>query len=221
MTIKALLVDLDGTLIDTAPDLIESLQLLLEQHGRQRIPYDIARPSVPNGSHAIVRAGFGNGLNQQQLDSLRDELWAIYEQQLYANPQFFAGLAEAIEEWESRGNPWGVVTNKPAQFTRPLLQHTGVLARIKTLVCGDSLPKRKPDPMPLLHAASELNLRPDECVYLGDDERDVIACRAAGMPCIVAAYDYLPAGTDPAQWGADAIIRQPSQLLDAIASLNI
>ncbi len=216
---KALLLDLDGTLIDTAVDLIESLQILLERHGHQRINYALARPSVPNGSAAIVKVGFSDITDADKLENLRLELLDIYQQQLTQNPNLFDGLNKALQAWESTGKPWGIVTNKPRFLTEPLLQHIRIDQRIAVLICGDDLEHRKPHPLPLIHAAKQLNLRPEECVYLGDDQRDVIACHAAKMPVLVAAYDYIPADEDPAQWNADGLVGHPSQLLEKINNI--
>lgn len=234
---KALLLDLDGTLIDTAIDLIESLQILLQRHGRERVAYELARPAVPNGSAAIVRTGFpdlaqaadialrSTDVTQSKtpeatkLESLRLELLDIYRQQLTEHPGLFAGLDDALKAWESTGRPWGIVTNKPRFLTEPLLQHVCIDQRIAILVCGDDLEQRKPDPLPLLHAAEKLGLAPQDCVYLGDDLRDVAACRAANMPVLVAAYDYIPPGENPAQWNADGLVKHPSELLEKITAI--
>lgn len=216
---KALLLDLDGTLIDTAIDLVESLQILLLRHGRKRITYDIARPAVPNGSAAIVRTGFGDIEDADEFEKLRLELLDIYQQQLTQNPDLFAGLDEALQTWEATGKPWGIVTNKPRFLTEPLLQHIRIDRRIAVLVCGDDLEQRKPHPLPLIHAAEQLGLAPQNCVYLGDDQRDVIACRAANMPVLVAAYDYIPAGENPTDWHADGLVEHPSELLEKINTI--
>lgn len=219
---KALLLDLDGTLIDTAVDLVESLQILLQGHGRARVDYSLARPAVPNGSAAIVKIGFGDldtSADADKLEQLRLELLDIYQQQLTQNPDLFAGLDEALQAWEATGKPWGIVTNKPRFLTEPLLQHIRIDRRIAVLVCGDDLEQRKPHPLPLLHAAEQLGLDPQDCVYLGDDQRDVVACRAANMPVLVAAYDYIPAGEDPVQWHADGLVEHPSQLLEKIDAI--
>lgn len=216
---KALLLDLDGTLIDTAIDLVGSLQILLTRHGRERIAYDIARPAVPNGSAAIVRTGFGDIEDADEFEKLRLELLDIYQQQLTQNPDLFAGLDEALQTWEATGKPWGIVTNKPRFLTEPLLQHIRIDRRIAVLVCGDDLEQRKPHPLPLIHAAEQLGLAPQNCVYLGDDQRDVIACRAANMPVLVAAYDYIPAGEDPTDWHADGLVEHPSELLEKINTI--
>ena len=217
--IKALLLDLDGTLIDTAIDLVESLQMLLERHGRKRIDYDLARPAVPNGSAAIVKAGFGDLHDNEKLENLRVELLDIYQEQLKRNPKLFDGLNKPLRDWESSGKPWGIVTNKPRFLTEPLLAITGIDSRIAILVCGDDLAQRKPHPLPLEYAADQLSLTPQECVYLGDDQRDVIACRAAGMPVLVAAYDYIPDGEDPTQWNADELVAHPSELLAKVSAI--
>lgn len=216
---KALLIDLDGTLIDTAIDLVESLQILLARHGRERIDYSLARPAVPNGSAAIVKVGFSDIEDTDEFEKLRLELLEIYQQQLTQNPDLFEGLDEVLQAWEATGKPWGIVTNKPRFLTEPLLQHAGINKRIKILVCGDDLAQRKPHSLPLTHAAEQLGLAPQDCIYLGDDQRDVVACRAAQMPVLVAAYDYIPAGESPADWNADGLVEHPSELLEKINSI--
>lgn len=219
MPTKTLLLDLDGTLIDTAIDLVESLQILLERHGRQRIDYDLARPAVPNGSAALVKVGFADIEDTEAFEALRLELLEIYQEQLKQNPKLFDGLDGALKQWEATNKPWGIVTNKPRFLTEPLLDIAGITPRIAVLVCGDDLEQRKPHPLPLLHAADQLDLSPRDCIYLGDDQRDVVACRAANMPILVAAYDYIPAGENPANWHADGLVEQPSQLMEKIAAI--
>ncbi|PIE36421.1 MAG: phosphoglycolate phosphatase [Gammaproteobacteria bacterium] len=220
MDAKLLLLDLDGTLMDTAIDLVESVQILRQRHGRPRLPWATLRPAVPEGSAALVQAGFADIQQPDTLETLREELLAIYQQQLSHNPVIFDGLDGALQQWEASGKPWGIVTNKPRFLTEPLLQTIRIDQRIAVLVCGDDLPHCKPQPQPLLHAAAQLGIAAEHCVYLGDDRRDVIACRAANMPVLVAAYDYLPAGEDPADWDADGLLEQPAQLLAAIARIQ-
>lgn len=219
MDAQALLLDLDGTLIDTAIDLIESLQILRQRHGLSRMDYDTTRPAVPNGSAALIHAGFPDEKSKHIKEALRLELLTIYQVQMLEHPDLFDGLDQALKNWEATGKPWGIVTNKPRFLTEPLLRHIGIEQRIDVLICGDDLPERKPQPLPLLEAAKQLKLKPEQCVYLGDDARDVIACRAANMPIITAAYDWLPEGENPENWNADKLIRHPSELLNAIAAI--
>lgn len=221
MDAQALLLDLDGTLIDTAIDLVESLQILRQRHGLSRINYNDARPAVPNGSAALIKAGFPDETSEQIKEALRLELLTIYQVQMLEHPDLFDGLDQALQDWEATGKPWGIVTNKPRFLTEPLLQHIRIQQRIDVLICGDDLAERKPKPLPLLAAAKQLNLKPEQCVYLGDDARDVIACRAANMPVITAAYDWLPEGENPKDWNADKLIHHPAELLNAIAEINL
>ena len=219
MIINALLFDLDGTLVDTAPDLVESVQLLLQRHGRERLDYADIRPSVPHGALALVKAGFADLDCPRTLDSLRLELFDIYDRQLLNQPVMFDGLNQQIEQWENTHRPWGIVTNKPTRFASVMLRHLGLDTRISVLVCGDTLDTRKPDPAPLEHAARQLALPAQQCLYIGDDYRDALACRRAHMPCLVAAYDFIPEAQDPATWNADGVIRATSELMAGVNAL--
>ncbi|MGM0563436.1 MAG: HAD family hydrolase [Pseudomonadota bacterium] len=219
---KALLFDLDGTLADTAGDLIEATQRVLDDRGLPRRPFGELRPQVPNGSMALVAAAMGEHFpdDESAANELRDRLWQHYQQALYENPALYPGLMDIIEQWEARGLPWGVVTNKPDRFAEPLLEALGLSERLAVWLGGDSLPVKKPDPAPLIEAASRLGLPTADCVYVGDDRRDAEASLAAGMPCLVAAWDFIPEGEDPATWGTRGIVHDTRQLLDAIDDLN-
>lgn len=210
--IKAVLFDLDGTFIQTAIDLIDTLQNMQAKHGVAPTPFDELRPAVPMGSVAMINAAFPNASDEEK-DTLKDELLTTYANNLHNNPVFYDGIEVVINACERAGIKWGIVTNKPRFLTEPLLRHAHIEQHLSVLVCGDDLEKRKPHPMPLEHAAKQLNLNTNECVYIGDDERDVTASHAAGMLCLVAAYDtmYTP-DHPPHSWGGDGILDTPESL---------
>ncbi|EDY87690.1 phosphoglycolate phosphatase, bacterial [gamma proteobacterium HTCC5015] len=221
--VKALLFDLDGTLADTAADLIEATLRTMDDFGIARTHPSQLRPAVPNGSMALVEQAYGEGfamLSDEQKETLRETLWQHYQNALYDNPTLYRGLAEAIDVWEQRGLPWGIVTNKPSRFAEPLLGALGLTERVSVWLGGDSLPRKKPFPDPLIEAARRLDLEPQACVYVGDDRRDVEASQAAHMPCIVAAWDFIPPGEDPHHWGANAVVENTGDLIAAIDAIR-
>jgi len=212
-SIRAVLFDLDGTLLDTAPDLIRVLNQVRVEQGREPLPYAVARTQVSHGSSGLIRLGFPD-LSGDALESLRLRLLDLYAQQLAVGTQLFDGCRRVLDTLRERGLPWGIVTNKPAFLTDPLLTELGLDAEAGCVVSGDTLPERKPHPAPLLLAASRLGIPPVECVYVGDAERDVQASRAAGMPVLVARYGYLGPADDPESWAPDAHIESPLQIID-------
>jgi N-acetyl-D-muramate 6-phosphate phosphatase len=211
--IRAVLFDLDGTLIDTAPDMIAALNRLLAENGREPLPYDLARTQVSHGSSGLVRLGFPELTDAARFEVLRQRYLDIYFDAVVRDTCLFAGFDAVLATIEARGAPWGIVTNKPEFLTRPLLQALSLDGRAGCVVAGDTLPQRKPHPAPLLHAAAALGLPPAACVYVGDAERDVQAARAAGMPVLLASYGYLGPDDDTAAWAADASLAAPSELL--------
>lgn len=219
MSRLAVLLDLDGTLVDTAPDLCAVLNAILARHGRPALPYAIARNEVSNGAVGMLRAAFPATSAAADLEDLRLEFLEIYLQSVCIKSSIFNGLEEILTQLEKSNRPWGVVTNKPHAMTEPLLAAVGLTGRASCVVSGDRLPERKPHPAPLRLAASELGLEPAECVYVGDAPRDIQAGQAAGMATIAAAYGYIRPGEDPHHWGADAVIRRPIDLLRACESL--
>jgi N-acetyl-D-muramate 6-phosphate phosphatase len=211
--IRGVLFDLDGTLLDTAPDLIRVLNQVRVEQGREPLPYDLARTQVSHGSSGLIRLGFPD-MDGEPLEQLRLRLLDLYSQQLSIDTAPFAGCEPLLTEIEARAMPWGIVTNKPGFLTAPLLASLGLDARAGCVVSGDTLPQRKPHPAPLLLAASQLALPPEQCLYIGDAERDVQSARAAGMPVLVARYGYLGPADDPDGWNADALIDAPLEILD-------
>ena len=209
----AVLFDLDGTLLDTAPDLVRVLNQLRIEQGREPLPYATARAQVSHGSTGLVRLGFPDAGADLQ-ERLRRRLLDLYSQRLAEGTQLFDGCRQVLHTLVARRLAWGIVTNKPAFLTDPLLAQLGLAAEAGCVVSGDTLPQRKPHPAPLLLAASQLSLPATSCLYVGDAERDVQAASAADMPVLVARYGYLGPDDDPHLWAPDAMIDRPPQILD-------
>ncbi len=212
-SIRAVLFDLDGTLLDTAPDLIRVLNQVRREQGREALPYAEVRTQVSHGSSGLIRLGFPD-LSGQALETLRLRLLELYGQQLAVGSQLFEGCRQVLDTLVARELAWGIVTNKPGFLTEPLLAELGLAAEAGCVVSGDTLPERKPHPAPLLLAAARLSIPAGQCLYVGDAERDVQAARAAGMPVLVARYGYLGPADDPEGWQSDALIDTPVQIID-------
>jgi 2-phosphoglycolate phosphatase len=212
MRFTALLLDLDGTLLDTAPDMTGALNRLRVEEGLAALPFDTLRPQVSHGAAALVRLGFG-APGAEEFERLRRRFLAHYAEGLAGSTQLFPGCEALLAALEARGIPWGIVTNKPGYLTTPLLATLGLLGRAACVVAGDTLAERKPHPLPLLHAAGLIGHPPATCVYAGDAERDIVAGRAAGMHTVAVRYGYLAEGEDPAAWRPDAVVSAPGELL--------
>lgn len=208
---SALLLDLDGTLLDTAPDMGAALNRLRIEHGRPALPQDRIRPNVSHGAARLVKLGFPEA-DAQEFERLRSRFLELYAQNLAEHSCLFPGLDPLLAGLERRGTPWGIVTNKPGWLTDPLLTSLGIDRRASCVVSGDTVAERKPHPLPLLHAATLIGVEPARCVYVGDAERDIQAGRAAGMFTVVAAYGYIGDADDPSSWQADAIAREPAEI---------
>jgi len=218
--IKAVLFDLDGTLLDTARDFDDALNKLRAEEKLPAIPYETIRAQVSHGGHALVRLGFGV-LEPDAHETMRMRLLNIYRKQLAKHTRLFAGGDEMLEAIEQRGLAWGIVTNKPGWLTDPLLVEVGLNSRARAVVSGDTLPERKPHPMPLLHAAASMGVKPGECVYVGDAERDMQAAQAAGMYALIAGFGYLGENDRADAWYSHGWLNAPLDLLgwlDARAS---
>jgi len=220
MTHRAILFDLDGTLVDTAPDLAAALNVMLVADGHAALPFGQIRPWVSWGALRLIRLGYGDALDADQVTTLRQRFLACYEACLCRDSRLFPGIAEALTAIEAAGLPWGIVTNKPGWLTEPLLAALGLGDRAGTVISGDTLPYAKPHPMPLLHAARELRVPAGHCVYVGDNVRDIEAGRAAGMYTIAAAWGYIPDDDDPAAWQADRLLVEPRALTPLIRELG-
>jgi 2-phosphoglycolate phosphatase len=208
-----LLFDLDGTLIDSAPDLAGAANDLRIARGLGPLPYEDLRPMVGSGARGMVGVAFGIVPGDSGFEGLRDEFLRRYEARMTIETRFFKAVVPLLDELDRSGRRWGVVTNKAARFTEPIARHFGLDRRASALVAGDSTPHSKPHPAPLLEAARRMAVEPQDCVYIGDDLRDVLAGRAAGMATVAAAWGYLGNGPGVAEWGADAIIESPMDLL--------
>jgi len=215
------LFDLDGTLADTAPDLGGALNRVRVEEGLAPLPLAATRPVTSQGVRGLLRVGFDITPEDGRYPGLSERVLAHYAAHICEETRIFDGLEQVLHELESRGIRWGIVTNKHSRFTVPLVRALGYETRAACVVSGDSAARPKPHPDTLLHACGLVSLAPTDCVYVGDDERDVQAGRAAGMPTIVAAWGYLGQGTPPEAWGADSIVSTPDSLLDALAALPV
>jgi len=209
----AVLFDLDGTLADTAPDLGYALNQQRIARGMPELPIESVRAHASSGARGLLKAGFNIGPDDDGYEAMRDEFLEVYEKNLARSSDLFPGVASLLAQIEQHNMPWGIVTNKAERFTFPLLRALGLLERSGVVVCGDTTPHPKPHPAPMHAAADKLGMAATDCLYVGDDERDVQAGRAAGMPVIVARYGYLGNGRPPESWGADGYIDSPMELL--------
>lgn len=214
MKAGCVLFDLDGTLVDTAPDLANALNQALANHGKPPLPFKEVRPSVSLGGAAMLQLGFGVRETDPGFAALRDEFLGIYRNSLADHSRLFPGMEQTLAAIEDRGLPWGVVTNKPGWLTNPLMRRLELDERTRCIVSGDTLERRKPHPDPLLHACKMLRRAPEESLYVGDARRDIEAGRSAGTMTLVAAYGYLDSGDDPQRWEADGLIDNPQEVLD-------
>lgn len=209
----AVLFDLDGTLVDSAPDLAAAANEQRAAHGLPALPFERLRPRVGSGARGMVGAAFGLAPGDAGYEALRDDFLARYERRLLRETALFARVAPVLDRLEALELPWGIVTNKALRYAEPLVQGLELHLRSAVLVGGDSTPHTKPHPAPLLEAARRLGLAAQRCVYVGDDPRDIRAGRAAGMATLAAAWGYLGDGEPIADWGADAVIEEPASLL--------
>jgi N-acetyl-D-muramate 6-phosphate phosphatase len=211
--LRGVLFDLDGTLLDTAPDMAAALNRLRISEGLAALPYLQIRPLVSHGAPRLLRLAFGEP-DAERHESLRQRFLDFYRAALAVHTRLFDGFEAVLSAIERSGLRWGIVTNKPGWLAAPLVAEVGLAERCACLVAGDTLAERKPHPLPLLHAAGLLGLEPRECAYVGDAERDVQAARNAGMIPLVAGFGYLGDGDDPAAWRADAVFARPEDLVD-------
>ena len=211
----AVLFDLDGTLVDTAPDLVGVLRDMQLTHDREPVPYDLARSNVSNGAIGLLRIGFPE-IEHAYMSPMHVEFLERYEQRVCEESRLFDAMPELLDELDEKPVPWGIVTNKPAGVTRLLLDALGLLSRTACTVAGDTLTERKPHPAPLLHACELAGMEPSRTVYVGDALRDVEAGKAAGMGTIGAAYGYVPADDDPMAWGADSLASDSAEAANLV-----
>jgi phosphoglycolate phosphatase len=206
------LFDMDGTLLDTAPDMVGALNALRAEQDLAPLPHETVRCAVSHGAARVVKTGFPDA-GAERLAALQRRFLEIYRGALSGGTRLFPGMEQVLNTLAGRHLMSGIVTNKAAWLTDPLLEQLGLRARFACVVSGDTLPTRKPDPQPLLHAAKLAGVEPGECIYVGDAERDVQAAHAAGMPALVANYGYLRADEDSKAWGADGYLARALDLL--------
>ena len=212
----AVLFDLDGTLIDSAPDIAGTANDMLAARGLLPVPYGSLRPHAGSGARGMLGATFGCTPGQESYEPLREEFYLRYEARMLQLTTVFDAIGGLLDVLTQRKLPWGIVTNKSLRFAEPQARALGLLPRARVLVGGDSTPHTKPHPGSLLEAARRLGLQPGECVYVGDDLRDMQAARAAGMTAWAAAWGYLGPQAVVAQWGADIVLTHPIALLQSL-----
>jgi phosphoglycolate phosphatase len=208
--------DLDGTLADTAPDLVAATNQLLIARNLAPKPYELLRPHASAGARGLLHGAFGITPEHPDFIDLRDEFYLNYEKALLVHSKLFDGMDDLLKAMEEANLPWGIVTNKSERFTNPLTNLMGLRERAVSTVSGDTTPHAKPHPEPILHAARIANIDPTKSIYVGDDIRDVIAGKAAGMLTVAAAYGYCGCKEPPEVWGADYLIYHPLDLLEII-----
>ena len=211
--IKTVLFDLDGTLIDTAPDMAAALETLCQEEKQPVLAYEQVRPVVSNGSVALINLAFGDIVEDDRLTHLKQRYLEIYQENICIESTPFKGIETVLGHIEDNGLNWGVVTNKPGWLTLPLMSKLQLAQRAATIVSGDTTKNSKPHPEPMNHACNEANSEAHECIYIGDARRDIEAGNNAGMKTVVANYGYIATGEDVTTWGADAIINAPEDIL--------
>jgi 2-phosphoglycolate phosphatase len=210
---RAVLFDFDGTFADTAPDLAAAVNAMRTARGLQPLAAAAVRPYASMGARGLLRIGFDLTPEQREYIPMRDEFLDLYGRAVCVHTRLFPGMAELLAQFVARAIAWGIVTNKSSRFTTRLVAELGVSPAC--VICGDSTAHLKPHPAPLLAAAAQLDLPPADCVYVGDDLRDIQAARAAGMRCVAVQYGYHgPDNPGPATWNADAVISHPAELLE-------
>jgi N-acetyl-D-muramate 6-phosphate phosphatase len=216
LSVRAVLFDLDGTLIDSAPDLAGAGNDMREARGLPRLPLEHFRPMVGSGARGMLGRALDVQPGHPEFETLRDEFLQRYEARMTRETQVFTAMRPVLDRLHRERRPWGIVTNKATRFSEPLVRALGLLDEAATLVCGDTTPHAKPHPAPLLEAARRLGMDANQCVYVGDDLRDVQAGRAAGMLTVAAAWGYLGEGEAIEAWGAHHVIDSPGALLQLL-----
>lgn len=215
--LSCVLFDLDGTLVDTAPDLIACLNTAIGSHGYPAVEVDRFKPFISYGAAAMIEhaAADASAVTKQQI---LDDMLSAYQRDIAVDSRLFEGLDELLSYVENRGLKWGIVTNKRQRFTFALLQALHLEERAACIVCGDTTPTCKPAPEPMFAACKQAQVLPEECVYIGDAEHDIVAGNTANMTTLVALYGYLKIDDQPQNWGADGVIEAPGQLLPWLKS---
>lgn len=216
MSFSAVLFDLDGTLVDTAPDLAFALNSLLVEQGQEPLAYEDIRPAASHGSIALLKLGFNLSPEDDNFKSLQQRFIELYQDNIDRETALFEGMEEVITKLEANNISWGIITNKPAFLTDPLVAKLGLVDRAACVVSGDTTAHSKPHPAPMLHACDLINHDPHDCLYIGDAQRDIEAGKNAHMKTITARWGYLSEHDKPENWQADAIIDHPSEILQWI-----
>lgn len=214
--VRAVLFDLDGTLLDSAPDLAAAANVVRHNAGLEDLPWQQYRPFVGTGARGMLRIALNLHPEMPEFIECRDAFFQAYESLLMQHSGLFGGVAEMIQALERQGLLWGIVTNKSERFALRIVEQDLTLGRAAVVVCGDTTPYSKPHPAPLLHACEQLKIAPERVIYVGDDERDVQAAHAAGMRAVAADYGYLGGADDTAAWNPDAAIKKPLELLNLL-----
>jgi phosphoglycolate phosphatase len=211
-----ILFDFDGTLADTAPDLAAAANKQRQRRGLEPVPYEALRPLASQGARGLLRAALALQPGDPEFEATRAQFLEDYAASSTVHSRLFPGISELLDALRQAGHAWGIVTNKVTYLALPIVEHLGLAQHAAVVVCGDTAPRSKPHPDPLLHAARAAGFEPADCIYVGDDLRDMQAARAAGMPAVAAAYGYLGGDADVTLWEADATAASPQELLEVI-----
>lgn len=214
---QIILFDLDGTLLDTAPDLAYALNQVRQKHQLPELPFTIIRPVVSHGMRALLKLGLDIDENHENFNTMLEECLSVYQMHATNATRLFPGMEIVLQHLDDQRVPWGIVTNKPSRFTFDILKNLDLETRAACVVCGDTLAKSKPDPEPILHACQLLQRQARDCVFVGDSSVDVKASKAAGTTSLVALYGYIGANEDPFDWKADGYVREPIEIIDWLA----
>ena len=213
-TINCVLFDLDGTLLDTAPDMTNALNLLLEEEGKAPLSNAFCRDYVSHGSIAMVTLGFGDQQSKDEFEQRRMRFLDLYEENLCVDTKLFNGMDKTLSFLEEHNYKWGIVTNKPEFLTIPLLKELTLFDRARCVISGDTIKERKPDPAPMYLAANQCDCLVTDCIYVGDAERDIEAGNRANMKTLLASYGYIDESQSPIEWGANGIVENPLEILE-------
>lgn len=220
MMLKYILFDLDGTLVDTAPDLANSLNAVRQEQGLEPLPLTTIRPTVSLGGNAMIKLAFGLEENDAGFEEIRSAFLQHYYENIVNESVLFEDMELVLKHIEDNKLPWGIVTNKSEWLTTPLVDEMGLNKRAACVVCGDTTEHRKPHPAPMLYACQQMNAQPESTIYIGDAERDIEAGRRAGTKTLAALYGYIEAENDPKTWQADGYVNSPIEIIDALANIN-
>jgi phosphoglycolate phosphatase len=212
--LRGVLFDLDGTLLDTAPDLAWACNTAVAEAGFRPLPAEALRPFVSGGATAMLRASLARDNGEVTIEPILQRMLALYEANIAVHTRLFEGMADVLDELERRGMAWGIVTNKLTRFTEPLLHRLDLARRPGCVISGDTCAESKPHPLPILEACRRIDRAPRDCVYIGDARRDIEAGHNAGMLTLAALYGYVPTDDPAEDWGAHGLLARPAELLD-------